>query len=613
MGKNYAEELSAISSTVAWAGQYDLTQWLSAISKIRTRDLIIVASGGSVSAAQLLAQLHTAKTGRLALAMTPLEFASTEGPTDATVWLISAGGGNTDILNAWKSARDRGVQNLAILCGAPESSLARSASEACAHSFVFELPAGRDGFLATTSLAAFCVLILRLYDTELMPFSNEAKQTTAAAVLERDTLIVLYGGWLKPVALDMESRFTEAALGAVSIADYRNFAHGRHHWLAKRGANSAVLALITPDFEELAEATLALLPPEVVIERWRFSADAPGVVLPALEASMVLAGAAAQRLGYDAGRPGVPEFGHHIYELKTTMAPRSRPSAQTLAIRRKLASNGTPKAETTALYQTALARFQKSLESVTFAGVVLDYDGTVVATAKRYKSIETSVASALNRLLDEGMLVAIATGRGKSVHEPLRAAIEPAHWSKTIIGYYNGGTIRTLQDMCCDVANGDIATDLIRAEELLKTAPELEQATFDPRPKQLTITCHGFAEHGLWLAVRGILDVNGLHTLKVTHSSHSVDVMSASVSKTDVVLEVARIAGTSESAILKIGDRGRWPGNDSELLAMSHGLSVDQISSSQQSCWNLTPSGCFGPDATRFYLQCLQNGRFSLS
>jgi hypothetical protein len=613
MGKNYAEELSAISSTVAWASQYDLTQWLPAISKIRTRDLVIVASGGSVSAAQLLAQLHTARTGRLALAMTPLEFASTEGLTDSAVWLVSAGGGNTDILNAWNSARDRGTQNLAILCGAPNSLLARSASEACVPSFVFELPAGRDGFLATTSLAAFCVLILRLYGEELITAGSEAKQTTAAAVLERDTLIVLYGGWLKPVALDMESRFTEAALGTVSLADYRNFAHGRHHWLAKRGANSAVLALITPDFEELAEATLALLPPEVVIERWRFSKDMPGVVLPALEASMILAGAAAQRLGYDAGRPGVPEFGHHIYDLKTTMAPRSRPSAQVLAVRRKLETIGTPKAETTALYQTTLARFQKSLEGVTFAGVVLDYDGTLVATARRYKPIETPVVSALNRLLDEGMLIAVATGRGKSVHEPLRAAIEPAHWPKTIIGYYNGGSIRTLQDICSDVANGEIAADLIRAEVLLKAAPELEQAVFDPRPKQLTITCHGFAEHGLWLTVRGILDANRLNSLKVTHSSHSVDVVPSSVSKTDVVHEVARLAGTSESAILKIGDRGQWPGNDSELLAMSHGLSVDQISSSLESCWNLAPSGCFGPDATLFYLQCLQNGRFRIS
>jgi hypothetical protein len=64
-------------------------------------------------------------------------------------------------------------------------------------------------------------------------------------------------------AVDLESKFTEAALGNLQAADYRNFAHGRHHWLAKRGHESAVLALISEADRELAERTLNLIPREV--------------------------------------------------------------------------------------------------------------------------------------------------------------------------------------------------------------------------------------------------------------------------------------------------------------------------------------------------------------
>ena len=54
--------------------------------------------------------------------------------------------------------------------------------------------------------------------------------------------------------------FTEAALGHVQLADYRQFAHGRHHWLAKRGDSSAVIALGTEADATIMDKTLRLLP-----------------------------------------------------------------------------------------------------------------------------------------------------------------------------------------------------------------------------------------------------------------------------------------------------------------------------------------------------------------
>ena len=48
-------------------------------------------------------------------------------------------------------------------------------------------------------------------------------------------------------------------LGNVQISDFRNFAHGRHHWLAKRRETTGVLALLTPEDEATAKATVQLI------------------------------------------------------------------------------------------------------------------------------------------------------------------------------------------------------------------------------------------------------------------------------------------------------------------------------------------------------------------
>jgi hypothetical protein len=116
----------------------------------------------------------------------------------------------------------------------------------------FELPAGRDGFLATNSLIAFCVLMGRAYcevagqkpnlpkefggllrDKRLLR-RTDVRDSQLLPVLSRQTVVVLHGPSTVAAAVDLESKFTEAALGQVQVCDYRQFAHGLHHWLAKR-------------------------------------------------------------------------------------------------------------------------------------------------------------------------------------------------------------------------------------------------------------------------------------------------------------------------------------------------------------------------------------------
>lgn len=221
-----------------------------------------------------------------------------------------------------------------MLCGDSSSALARAA-QACAYCEValFDLPAGKDGFLATNSLLAFCVVLARAYEGlqsgKTPPFYASALLQKLAGspampdefahvrqVLERETLIVLHGSASGAAAWDLESRFTEAALGHVQTADYRNFAHGRHHWLAKHGQQSGVVAFVGHEESALAAKTLEIIPSGIPALRIRLSTDWKQAGLEAIAASLRLAQWKGTLRGIDPGRPGVPPFGHLMYELE---------------------------------------------------------------------------------------------------------------------------------------------------------------------------------------------------------------------------------------------------------------------------------------------------------
>jgi hypothetical protein len=68
--------------------------------------------------------------------------------------------------------------------------------------------------------------------------------------------------------------------------------------------------------------------------------------------------------------------------------------------------------------------------------------------------------------------------------------------------------------------------------------------------------------------------------------------------------------------ILCVGDRGRWPGNDHELLRQPWSLSVDETSPDPETCWAVSAPGRRGPPATLEILCAVEItgawGRFTL-
>ena len=91
--------------------------------------------------------------------------------------------------------------------------------------------------------------------------------------------------------------------------------------------------------------------------------------------------------------------------------------------------------------------------------------------------------------------------------------------------------------------------------------------------------------------------------MRVTRSSHSIDILAPGVSKLNVISRVRELVG--EAPLLTIGDRGRWPGNDYELLREPFSLTVDEVSVDRATCWNLARPGQRGPSVTLEYLRAL--------
>ncbi len=631
MAKPYATEIASLEATFAWAKTEDIANLKSAVRSAGLFPLQAIGSGGSLTAAHAVVSLHQTFTGRIATVSTPLDVAA-DPLVGVSHWLLSAGGGNVDIISAAKTLLAREPRQLAVMCGRLDSPLADLCRQ---HPFVDLLiappPAGKDGFLATNSLLGFVSLLARAYTLQ---FGARDDWDTIAAIVDqlladgndavaswrgeteklwsRGTTLLIHGPTTRVGAIDLESKFTEAALGNLQLADYRNFAHGRHHWLAKRGAISGVLALVSDHDRRLAEKTLDLIPAEVPIAVIDLSGPPVVAMLSSLLAALRITEWVGTAVGIDPGRPGVPDFGRKLYNLplprhkKTKLAVALSPRDEAAINRKAGKAPASMDADELARWKSALTTYRKQLLNKRFSAVVFDYDGTLVDTRHRYQLPRSDIIDELIRILKSGGRVAIATGRGSSVRKDLRAVLPAEYWSEILIGYYNGAEIAPLSDATVPDGSAACCSELSGLANALQRHPEL--ATFTEqtnRQFQITLQCKAdMGEGRLWDIAHQVILATGSSGVKVTRSSHSVDIVAASVSKLNVIGRLKKELGPS--SFLTIGDRGRWPGNDYELLHGEDTLSVDETSVDPASCWNLADAGQRGVQATLEYIRLLE-------
>jgi hydroxymethylpyrimidine pyrophosphatase-like HAD family hydrolase/fructoselysine-6-P-deglycase FrlB-like protein len=638
LGRPFDEELALLPSTYAWALQVNVEDLAKLVGWGSYLPLRSIGSGGSLSAAVFAAQLHQAFNAQVATAVTPLEITAHGAVARESASLfLSASGRNSDIIGALRFVAVRGAPSVSVICMQKQSPLSQVA-EPFPHVGLceFNSPAGRDGFLATNSLLGLCVLLLRAHERVRgldlgLPSSlsgllgrcalwgqiGDGTSDPFAPLWDRATTIILHGNSSRAAAVDLESKLTEAALASVQVSDYRNFAHGRHHWLAKRPATSGVLALVSHDDREVAERTLRLIPDNIPVVR--LDAGRGGVVadLALLALGMYVTRSAGVARAIDPGRPQVPAFGRRLYHLNVFGRSGNRetrlPRAEAHAIERKAGQSIDLLEQTRELaaWRRSYKSFVRRLRATRFVGLALDYDGTLCDQRERFDGIGAAVVEELERLLRSGVAVGIATGRGRSVRADLQVKLSRAYWDRVTIGYYNGAEIGLLHDDDVPSVSQDLDESLVSlAEALERRSDIMTRATLTCRRYQITVEPIGVESISvLWERIQEVVQGARVEAISVLRSTHSVDILAPGVSKLNLVRILSTRSATPEHtdpAVLCIGDRGQWPGNDFALLSHPSALSVDEVSRDPETCWNLAPAGHQGAAAAVQYLRGLE-------
>lgn len=484
MGKPFAVEMKYIFNTLTWSLEQDVRQFQSELLLTRDLPLYVVGSGGSLSACYFAASLYQ-QYGMMAKAVTPMELLyNKDSIKNANILFISASGKNSDIIFAFKNAIKHGARKVFSVCMRKNSPLAKlSNHQSSAFCLELDLPTGKDGFLATNSLVSFFAILYKSFNVNVKPYKSfdipkfiEILDTFLSSVDRDFTFTVLYGRDGHSVAIDIESKIAEAALGDVLVSDIRNFGHGRHHWFDKRKKNSAIILLISPHDELLFEKTLNLLPVEVPVLKIKTKMEDNLGTIDLLIKSFYFINKLGLIQNIDPGRPGVPEFGCKLYRLKYESLynlPKQNNSERLIqhAICRKssisrvdLLSN-----DVYQYWESGLKRFISDLQKVTFGSIIFDYDGTLCSSKNRYSGFDVEISKAISLALENNIVIGIATGRGKSVRSALQEFVLPKYWNKVFIGYYNCSQISLLSDDNTPLMNKSIDNKLKSLHDILNT------------------------------------------------------------------------------------------------------------------------------------------------
>lgn len=632
MGKPFEKELNQIDKTISWANSLDIKTIVETISKY-TAPVYIIGSGGSFSACQFAANLFASK-GIIAKAVTPLElFFSGATLINANLIFISASGKNTDILFGFKNAAEAEPISILNICMKKNTKLGNlSAAYSNCRTIEFENPAGKDGFLATNSLIAYFVVLYRAItdrdickrasdtideiDDKLMNFVDELDRGT--------TVSVLYSSFSNSVAVDIESKCTEAGLCPILLSDYRNFAHGRHHWFDKQD-KSAIIMLVTPMDDSLASRTIGLLPesvPRLILSTNQSSFDG---IIDLLIRSFNFINVLGKKLKIDPGRPGVPEYGSKLYNLRFENLVKSKNNKNSLSpVVERAILRKAKKARISDLSENELTFWTKSYEenikrlsSNRFGCIIFDYDGTLCSQQNRETGLTNEVSQFLISLLKAGIIVGVVSGRGKSLRTDLIKIFSKNtnHLKKNLIlGYYNGSDIAIVTEETKPDKNKPLHKSLAKLKD------RLAELSIEPdeSPNQLTIGANSSQNWGTLkpILINEIM-LSNLTDIQMVESSHSIDILPRKEGcKNNIIahcIEKCKANRLPEN-FLCIGDKGQWPGNDYALLANKYSLSVGEVSGSSETCWNICPPGIANVEGL-MYLQSkftIEKGFFTL-
>jgi fructoselysine-6-P-deglycase FrlB-like protein/hydroxymethylpyrimidine pyrophosphatase-like HAD family hydrolase len=629
MTSHYDQELKRLSETYELARTANIEKFKIGIVNASEASIIGVGSGGSYTVASLLCTLHEAYTGRVSRPSTPLEIVSNPTLASASpIFFVSAEGKNPDIIEALRRARRHSARDLHILTNRSASPLqAALATLTDVNIHTFELE-HKDGYLATNSLILDAVIVARAYE-ELDHHNDHIPQTIddlalngqsigtwladassfARKVTSRRGVIVLHSPALKPVAIDLESKLSEAALLHCQVADLRSFAHGRHSWLSERADDNLMVALVDPSSNRLWQATQALIPSGIETLTLNIGGSRPRDLLSGLIAELKLVSLFAQALNKDPAKPTTAQFGRELYYIdlpKLVEQPHHETNTAELSKFAVLGAHWPSITHEEPMNRTA-SLVRSNLSNRVFRALVFDYDGTVSSSNRRDRPPTSQVAGHLQNLAKHGIVLGIASGRGDSIQMQLRLALPKECWSKIKLGLFSGGWIGDLSsEIPQESQTSEFLNHAARIVHNLKHAGVPIDTVRLYHPHQVSVRFRsGIEAQGMWFVIVDALRHAGVDFSNVVRSRHSVDILAPGISKSKLITHLVQSYKLDPYQVLTMGDQGAWPGNDSSLLDHKFSLSVATPSRKLDRGWKFAPAHKRDVDATLWYLEAI--------
>jgi fructoselysine-6-P-deglycase FrlB-like protein len=622
----FSRKLDALPATVDLFRTFDAGALASALANGAGRHALSIGSGGSAIGAEYLARCRDTLGLGPTTVQTPMQIVLDQQDLHGSdVWLFSAGADNPDVIAASRAALDRRATALHVVTRNPIGGAVEIAARGGGSIHIVPVADKQDGYLATHSLISSITALLLASDIAsrepqgaeflldnviasviamLDPHVRASRAVSLAGLSRHDTVVIVSDPLLRPTAVLLDTSIWEAALCPVQTTDFRNFAHGRHAWLHHRVGETVIVALTGQDSRSAWAAIDNVVPSEC--RRLRLEYDYCGRLenLKALVGGLGLVEAMGTVLEIDPGKPGIGAFGRSVYDdtslvdLAGTMPAHLRHKRAAIARSDVYQSGGSP------LHVIGRKRFAELAEA-RIGGAVFDYDGTIVTTAGRFSPPDGIILDEFVRLHDAGLKIGIATGRGGSAGEVLRKVLPAKLLPSILIGYYNGGHLRT--------ADVDIGVDAPIPDPLITEAADWLNGRHD------LFLDHKFKVSGVQITVemdrlrnpyRFALDLAECPVfadgrVRVMGSGHSYDLVPATSSKLAVVRAIKGLV-PQDAEVLCFGDSGSRSGNDHALLSHRFAISVGDVCNSPDGCWSLFGSGPTGPEALLKVLRALK-------
>lgn len=607
----YGRELARLSDTWAAVHEYDCRKLTAALEGLLGVPTAYVASGGALAVARFAADLHVNRFESLARATTPLELLGFGPSRRMACVLFSARARHSDVTLAAEQAASLMADPLILVTQVPSSDVDPDIRR---RARVITLPKlAPDGFLATNSVLLMTGIWARVHEHlagEALPASLPSLHESAVSRVPRSRIVVLYGPTSASAAVDLEARLSETGVAQVQLADFRNFAHGRHSGFATNLERTSVVALTQPESSSLSQATKSEFPPETDWFDLSTPLSGPAGTIDLLVASMKFAGAIGWNRSIDVSSPSVPDYGRRLYRLDSTdFAPSFRRSPLDL----KLLSAGLVHLSDPSVrrdFANSYGKWKEELHAANLGGLVIDHDGTCTTTRDRDGLPPRPVRNHILRLLDSGCPIAVATGRGWSIRSLLRKWVPQEYWNNVHLGAYSGSTWVRLMDERGE--KGEMHPDIVAAGERIREHPLSRMATVDIRSDQITITPRlpAIAPNAVAITVLDLVRRKPALPVAVNVSGHSVDILSP---RADKALVVQALTDHTGKPALAIGDQGQYPGNDHSLLASTvYSLTVDTASADPTRCWHFEQCDIRGPGLLETYLARLRYSKRTL-